>query len=129
MIKPPALTPYRVGDLALWAEAVTGIKGWVGERTNEGDGVIWKSTRRDHVWRGLRANHRCASYLLGVISASVSGRLYLANPDHEIAKIRLSVSVDAVQEGMGKLDGAQALAAAQQQGGRASRAVMMAGAV
>jgi len=129
MIKPPPLTPYRVGDLALWAEAVTGIKGWVGEWANEGDGVIWRSDRRPHEWRGPRANHRCASSLLGVISASKAGRFHMTKADHEISRIRLSVTIDAVQEGMGRLEGAQALAAAQQEGGRASRAVMMAGAV
>lgn len=123
------LTQFRVGDLALWAEALTGIEGWVGERTYSADGVTWTSKVKPHVWRGLRANHLLASYLLGVIEASKSGRLKMADPQHDINGIKALVSIDPVWRGMGKLDGAQLIAKAKSEGGRASRAVMTAGAV
>lgn len=123
------LTQHRVGDLALWAESVTGITGWVGERTWSADGVTWTSKLKPHTWRGLRANHHLASYLLGVIAASKQGRAYLANPKHEVASLRLLVAIDAVQEGMGRLDGAQLIAQAASEGGRAATAVRMAGAL
>lgn len=129
MIKPLPLTQYRVGDLGLWAEGVTGIEGWLGERTLSDDGITWTSKVKPHRWTGLRANHLAASYLLGVIAASRKGQIHLADADHDIAIIRLSVAVNAQWEGMGRLDGAQLIAAASVEGGRASRAVMMAGAV
>ena len=123
------LTQYRVGDLALWAEAVTGITGWIGERTWSADGVTWTSKVKPHKWQGARANHHLASYLIGVISASKQGRAYLADPSHEVSTLKALITIDAVQEGMGRLDGNQLIAKANSEGGREAKAVKMAGAV
>lgn len=127
-MKKIMLTPNRVGELAIWAEAVTGIKGWLGGVGNPGDGVVYTSNRKMKSWRGERANHHCASYLLGVIQASVKGRELLATPDHWLADVKVNVQVNAREFNEGQADAESAIGQARAAGGRELRAIREAGA-
>lgn len=119
------VTPNAVGELGLWAEGITGLKGWLGELKNPGDGFVFASNRPGSMksWRGERANHRCASYLLGVISAHPNGEKLLAQPYHWLARMQRAVQVNAMEYGEGRKDSQRAIEAAAREGGREARAV------
>lgn len=122
------LTPNRVGELGTWAEGVTGIKGWLGYTSNPGDGMVYHSNRRQKSWRGERANHMCASYLLGVIQASVKGRTAFATPGHWLAEMKDAVQINAREFNEGQADAEYAIGQARAAGGRDLRAIREAGA-
>jgi hypothetical protein len=117
------VTPRNVGELGMWAEGITGLGGWLGELKNPGDGVVYSSNRSWKSWRGERAGHMCASYLLGVISAHPNGVKVLADPDHWVAQMQRAVQVNEVERGQGRKDCEAAIEAAKRQGGRDARAV------
>lgn len=117
------VTPNAVGDLGLWAEGVTGLKGWLGYVSNPGDGMVYHCNRRHKSWRGERANHRCASYLLGVIAAHPNGEKLLAQHDHWLARMQRAVQVNSAEYGEGRKDCKRAIEAAAREGGREARAV------
>lgn len=127
-MKDIRLTPNRVGELGTWAEAVTGIPGWLGYTSNPGDGIVYHSNRRQLSWRGERAGHRCASYLFGVIQASVRGRALLADPGHVLADLRNATQINARDFNDGQADAESAIRTARERGGWELRAVREAGA-
>lgn len=127
-MKKIILTPNRVGELGTWAEAVTGIKGWLGGVSNPGDGTVYTSNRKMKSWRGERGNHMCASYLFGVIQASVRGRMLLGTPDHWLAEVKAQVQINAREFNEGQQDAEYAIGQARAAGGRELRAILDAGA-
>lgn len=130
-MKDVRITPNVVGELGIWAEGVTGLKGWLGEVKNPGDGYVYVSNRPVggmKNWKGPRAGHMCASYLFGVIQASVKGRELLATPDHWLADVKAAVQVNAREFNEGQADAEYAIGAARAAGGRDLRAIREAGA-
>lgn len=122
------INPNRVGELGTWAEAVTGIPGWLGYHNNPGDGVVYHSNRRQKSWRGPRAAHRCASYLFGVIQASARGRSLLADPEHTLAILKAAVQLNPAEFNLGQSEAESAIREARARGGRDYRAIVEAGA-
>lgn len=125
------LTKNRVGELGAWAEAVTGLKGWLGGMYNPGDGMIYVSNRPvggKKNWKGGRAAQMCASYLLGVISASERGRVLLATQGGMVAEASQGVEINPAEHAEGKRDAERAIKIARERGGRDARAVDGAGA-
>lgn len=112
------VTQWTVGELGLYAEAATTLKNWLGYSSDPGDGRVYKSGRSMKNWKGERAAHMCASYLLGVLETTPMGQAWLADPDHWVSQMKAAVDINEVERGEGKREAEHAIRQIIRDGGK-----------